>query len=51
MQAIVDKGLSRSELASIEIEECGKSRIPLGGLVQRLHLANLDYLYAQMTSE
>ena len=50
VQAIVDQGLPRSELASIEIEECGKSRIPLGGLVQRLHLANLDYLYAQMTS-
>jgi glyoxylase-like metal-dependent hydrolase (beta-lactamase superfamily II) len=50
VRAIVDKGLPRSELASIEIEECGKSRIPLGGLVQRLHLANLDFLYAQMTS-
>lgn len=48
VQAIVDKGLPRSELASIDIEECGKSRIPLGGLVQRLHLANLDYLYTQM---
>ncbi len=51
VQAIVDQGLPRSELASIDIEECGKSRIPLGGLVQRLHLANLDFLYAQMTSE
>jgi cyclase len=50
VQAIVDQGLPRSELASIDIEECGKSRIPLGGLVQRLHLANLDFLYAQMTS-
>ena len=29
---------------------CGRSRIPLGGLVQRLHLANLEYLYAQMTN-
>jgi glyoxylase-like metal-dependent hydrolase (beta-lactamase superfamily II) len=51
VQAIVDKGLPRSELASIDIEDCGKSRIPLGGLVQRLHLANLDFLYTQMTSE
>jgi len=50
VQAIVDQGLPRSELASIDIEECGKSRIPLGGLVQRLHLANLDFLYTQMTS-
>jgi cyclase len=50
VQAIVDKGLPRSELTSIDIEECGKSRIPLGGLVQRLHVANLDFLYAQMTA-
>ncbi len=50
VKAIVDKGLPRSELASIDIEECGRSRIPLGGLVQRLHLANLDFLYSQMIS-
>jgi len=50
VQAIVDKGLPRSELASIDIEECGKSRIPLGGLVQRLHVANLEFLYTQMIS-
>ena len=50
VQAIVDKGLPRSELASIDIEDCGKSRIPLGGLVQRLHVANLEFLYSQMTS-
>ena len=50
VRAIVDKGLPRSELSSIDIEDCGKSRIPLGGLVQRLHAANLEFLYAQMTS-
>ena len=50
VQAIVDKGLPRSELASIDIEDCGKSRIPLGGLVQRLHVANLEFLYTEMTS-
>lgn len=50
VQAIVDEGLPRSELASIDIEDCGKSRIPLGGLVQRLHLANLEFLYTQMTA-
>jgi cyclase len=48
VQAIVDKGLPTSELRKIDIEACGKSRIPLGGLVQRLHQANLDYLYAQL---
>jgi glyoxylase-like metal-dependent hydrolase (beta-lactamase superfamily II) len=50
VQAIVDKELPRSELAKIDIEDCGRSRIPLGGLVQRLHLANLEYVYAQMTN-
>ena len=50
VRAIVDKGLPRSELASIDIEDCGRSRIPLGGLVQRLHLANLEFLYTQMTN-
>ena len=50
VQTIVDEGLPRSELSSIDIEDCGKSRIPLGGLVQRLHQANLEALYTQMTS-
>jgi cyclase len=51
VRAIVDKGLPRSELKSIDIESCGRSRIPLGGLVQRLHQANLEYLYDEMVSE
>ena len=50
VRAIVDKGLPRSELSTIDIEDCGRSRIPLGGLVQRLHLANLEFLYTQMTN-
>jgi cyclase len=45
VQAIVDRGGPASELRKIDIEACSKSRIPLGGLVQRLHQANLDYLY------
>lgn len=51
VRMIVEKGLPRSELNKIDIESCGKSRIPLGGLVQRLHQANLDYLYAQEMGE
>jgi cyclase len=51
VRVIVDKGLPRSELAKIDIEACGKSRIPLGGLVQRLHMANLEYLYNQMMND
>ena len=37
--------LPRQELQAIDIEACGKSRIPLSGLVQRFHQANLVYLY------
>ena len=50
VRAIVDKDLPRAELAKIDIEDCGRSRIPLGGLVQRLHMANLEYLYTQMAN-
>jgi cyclase len=50
VRKIVDKGQPRSELASITLESCGKSRIPLGGLVQRLHQANLEHLYNEMSS-
>lgn len=50
VRAFVEKGTPRSELNSITIESCGKSRIPLGGLALRLHQANLDHLYAEMTS-
>jgi glyoxylase-like metal-dependent hydrolase (beta-lactamase superfamily II) len=48
VQSVVDKGLPRSALQEIDIESCGLSRIPLGGLVQRLHQANLDYLYSEL---
>ncbi len=51
VKAVVEKGQPRSALQSIDIESCGKSRIALGGLVQRLHMANLESLYAQMTEE
>jgi glyoxylase-like metal-dependent hydrolase (beta-lactamase superfamily II) len=46
----IAKRLPRSQLNRIAVESCGKSRIPLGGLVQRLHQANLEYLYDQMTN-
>ena len=51
VRAIVENGEPRSSLAEIDIESCGRSRIPLGGLVQRLHVANLEYLYDGMLAE
>ena len=38
------------DLRRIGIESCGKSRIPLDGMVQDLHQANLEVLYHQLVS-
>ena len=38
-------------LESITIEECGKSRVYLGGLAETLHRRNLRALYRQMNGE
>lgn len=40
---------SRASLRNIDIEKCGKSRIPLNGLVQQLHVANLMALYDRLS--
>jgi len=47
----VEAGSPRSALRKIDIEKCGKSRIPLNGLVQDLHQANLVHLYDVMMAE
>jgi cyclase len=51
VRALVERDAPRSELANIDVESSGKSRIPLGGLVLRLHKANLDYLYDELMAE
>jgi cyclase len=38
-------------LQRITIESCGLSRIPLGGLVQQIHWANLSALYERMAAQ
>jgi cyclase len=43
----LDKGQPRDSLHQHDIESCGLSRIPLNGLVQDLHMANLMALYDQ----
>ncbi|MCP4357762.1 MAG: MBL fold metallo-hydrolase [Chloroflexi bacterium] len=45
---IVSNGNEANDLNEIDIESCGKSRIPLNGMVADLHLANLHRLYADM---
>jgi glyoxylase-like metal-dependent hydrolase (beta-lactamase superfamily II) len=47
----IARGVPRNNILDITIEECGLSRIPLGGLVQRLHQANLLTLYDTYRSE
>jgi cyclase len=46
----VEAGAPREDLRQIGIESCGKSRIPLDGMVQDLHHANLEVLYDQLIS-
>jgi glyoxylase-like metal-dependent hydrolase (beta-lactamase superfamily II) len=47
----VEAGAPPETIAEIDIEQCGKSRIPLNGLVQQLHEANLLHLYDLMTAQ
>ncbi|MEN8098093.1 MAG: MBL fold metallo-hydrolase [Chloroflexota bacterium] len=44
---LVDSGAGMEALVDIDIESCGKSRIPLNGLVTDLHMANLHYVYQE----
>jgi cyclase len=50
VRAAVESGMSKESLRRIGIEECGKSRIPLNGLVQQLHIANLMHLYDEFAA-
>lgn len=48
---MVEKGKSRDALSKLTIERCGKSRIPLNGLVQDLHRANVLAIYDELVSD
>jgi glyoxylase-like metal-dependent hydrolase (beta-lactamase superfamily II) len=45
VQQLVHRGASESDVLGIDIEACGKSRVPIDGLVQQLHRHNLLALY------
>lgn len=51
VESIIAQGQSPDVLDEISIEECGKSRIPLNGLVQDLHQANLHALYETLMAQ
>lgn len=47
----IARGVPRSGVLDIAVEDCGLSRIPLGGLAQKLHQANVLTLYDAYRSE
>jgi cyclase len=47
----VKSGQRKEALRRVSIERCGLSRIPLNGLVQQIHVANLLALYDRMASQ
>jgi cyclase len=47
----IARGVTRNGVLDISIEQCGLSRIPLGGWAQKLHQANLLTLYDAYRSE
>ncbi len=46
---IIEKGRGKEALEKLTIDRCGKSRIPLNGLVQDLHRANVFTIYNELT--
>ena len=44
----IEQGLGKVSLQGSDIEDCGLSRVPLDGLVQQIHVANLLALYDRM---
>jgi cyclase len=51
IEHILDRKRPVEALDEITLEECGKSRIPLNGLVQELHAANLRALYDELLTQ
>ncbi len=49
VKAAVRRRNAEEFLDTIGIEECGKSRVHLGGLAETLHRRNLESLYARMS--
>ncbi len=45
VDSLMSQGATKHDLMTYDVEQFGKSRIPLGGLVQQFHLQNLLYLW------
>jgi cyclase len=48
VEQVIKRNRPRDAVREIDIESCGKSRIPLNGLVTQLHTANLLALYDRL---
>jgi len=48
VEQMVRRGRPRDAVRDIDIESCGKSRIPLNGLVTQLHTANMLAMYDRL---
>jgi glyoxylase-like metal-dependent hydrolase (beta-lactamase superfamily II) len=48
---VIEKGRGKESLEKLTIDRCGKSRIPLNGLVQDLHRANVFAVYNELTQK
>lgn len=51
VEALVERGDPPAKLRTIDIESCGLSRIPLDGMVNKLHTENLVALYKHLSKE
>jgi cyclase len=51
VEQLVKRKKPREAVREIDIESCGKSRIPLNGLVTQLHTANVLSLYDRLVSQ
>lgn len=47
----IERGIPKRNLRRLNIERCHKSRIPLNGLAEELHQANLSHLYDVLLKE
>jgi cyclase len=51
VEEVVENGGGPEALDKIDIEECGKNRIALNGIVQQLHRSNVEALYQSMLKQ
>ena len=45
VETLMDRGATKHDLLQNDVEQFGRSRIPLGGLVQQFHNSNLLHLW------